>query len=447
MSDSRKTLLIIDDDQLFCDTISTHFSHKLNVISANTGNTGIELCLKHKIEIVLLDQKLPDGKGTDFCNLILKNNESVKIIFITAYPSFSNAVKAIKIGAHNYLSKPFELEELELAITNATRTIDLEHVEHIQSYKNNLDKRDSVLIGDELTEVKEMIYLASKDTSNVLITGETGTGKGVVAKAIHYQSPIDKRPFIIINCAAFPENLIESELFGHEKGAFTGADNKRIGIFEMAQEGTLFLDEIGDLPFHLQSKLLTVLDEKKVRRIGGRSDIPINVRIIAATNADIDERVKNKKFRSDLFYRLSLIRIHMKPLRERLCDIEKLSAYFITKFRPDLSLDLPETEIVKLREFSWPGNIRELRNIIERAIIFRTDSSLFPGQYIQNIEFVHNKNQDCADDSKEMLTLHEVEKKYIKSTLEHTNHNKTHAAKSLGISRSTLMRKIKEYKV
>ena len=446
MNDSKKTLLIIDDDQLFCDTISTHFSNKLNTMSANTGNMGIELCLKHKIDIVLLDQKLPDGNGTDFCSLILKNSESVKIIFITAYPSFSNAVKAIKTGAHNYLSKPFELEELELAIANAIRTIDLEHVEHVQSYKNTLDKEDSLLVGDELSEVKKMIQLASRNNSNVLITGETGTGKGVVAKAIHYQSNIDKGPFIIINCAAFPENLIESELFGHEKGAFTGAEMKRIGIFEMAEGGTLFLDEIGDLPFHLQSKLLTVLDEKVVRRIGGQSDIPVNVRIIAATNADIEERIKNRKFRSDLYYRLSLIRVHIKPLRERIHDLEKLSVYFISKFRPDLSLHIPATEFLKLQDYSWPGNIRELRNIIERTIILRTDSVLYPGQYIKSSKSSDSEVFICSQGSK-LLTLHEIEKRCIKNTLKELENNKTHAAKSLGISRSTLMRKIKEYNI
>ncbi|MCP3898924.1 MAG: sigma-54-dependent Fis family transcriptional regulator [Desulfobacteraceae bacterium] len=443
MNETKKTLLIIDDDQLFCDSVSTHFNGKLNTMSANTGKSGVELCSKHKIDIILLDQKLPDGNGTEFCRLILKNNESVKIIFITAYPSFSKAVKAIKIGAYNYLSKPFELEELELAVMNATRTIDLEHVEHIQSYKNTLDKQDSVLVGEELSEVKKMIQLASKNMSNVLITGETGTGKGIVAKAIHYQSYLDKGPFIIINCAAFPENLIESELFGHEKGAFTGADIKRIGIFEMAQDGTLFLDEIGDLPLHLQSKLLTVLDEKVIRRIGGRSDIPINVRIIAATNTDIEERIKNKEFRSDLYYRLSLIRIHIGPLRERVKDIEKLSLYFTSKFRPDLSLSIPQAEIEKLKKYDWPGNIRELRNIIERTIILRTDSILYPGQYIQNKSY--NNTSYPSQDLSKLLTLQEIEKRHIGITLNKLEHNKTHSAKSLGISRSTLMRKIKEY--
>ncbi|MEW5745734.1 MAG: sigma-54 dependent transcriptional regulator [Nitrospirota bacterium] len=315
----KKTLLIIDDDKLLCDAVKDYFGrNSIEVLIANSGGDGLAQCGAAKVDVVLLDQNLPDAEGHTLCPSILKHNEQSKIIFITAHPSFDGAIKAIRAGAHDYLSKPFELEELSLAIGQALKTLALEKVAQVEDYKSHKASEGTVLIGqsDELLEIARLVELASTADVPVLITGETGTGKNVVAKAVHYKSTARKDAFISINCAALPENLIEAELFGYEKGAFTGAATSKRGIFEMAEGGTLLLDEIGEMPMHLQSKLLSVLEDKQIKRLGGDTIRPVDVRIVAATSADL-ENVLGKTFRSDLYYRLSVIRVHIPPLRER----------------------------------------------------------------------------------------------------------------------------------
>ncbi|MCP4720978.1 MAG: sigma-54-dependent Fis family transcriptional regulator, partial [Desulfobacteraceae bacterium] len=240
---------------------------------------GMNICSKRTVDVVLLDQKLPDGKGVDLCKTILEHNDQVKIIFITAYPSFKNAISAIKAGAYDYLAKPFEVEELDLAVERALTTLSFERIEEIQTYRIDKEKEETILIGGYggLSEVRRTAKMAASAEAPVLITGETGVGKNVVAKTIHYMSPAGKNALISINCAAIPESLIEAELFGFEKGAFTGAVSVKKGLFEMAEGGTIFLDEIGTLPIHIQSKLLGILDDKNLRRLGGKSVRPVNV--------------------------------------------------------------------------------------------------------------------------------------------------------------------------
>ncbi|MCC6346879.1 MAG: sigma-54-dependent Fis family transcriptional regulator, partial [Nitrospirales bacterium] len=267
-----RVLLIIDDDKLLCDALKDYFrSSGMQVLAAHTGGEGLALCALKRVDVVLLDQNLPDTEGHALCPAILKSNEQSKIIFITAHPSFEGAVKAIKAGAHDYLSKPFEVEELSLAVKNALNTLDLEKIVQIESYKRDKECEETVLIGSSpgLVEMVQLVDLAASTDAPVLITGETGTGKNVAARSIHYKSDARKEAFISINCAALPEGLIEAELFGYEKGAFTGATASRRGIFEMAEGGTLFLDEIGEMPMHLQTKLLSALEDKKIRRLGG----------------------------------------------------------------------------------------------------------------------------------------------------------------------------------
>jgi len=296
----NRTLVVIDDDQLFCDSVQLALKESsTQVFKAHTGKDGLRICTETSADVVLLDQKRPDGDGINFCAPILECNDSAKIIFITAYPSFENAVQAIKVGAHDYLSKPFELGELRLAIDQAMRTLDLEHLEQVQHYERKQESNRTVLVGNSpaIAEVDHLITLAADASSPVLITGETGTGKTMVAKAIHFKGRAAGNAFISVNCAAIPEHLMEAELFGHEKGAFTGAVSTGKGLFEMADGGTLFLDEIGDLPPHLQSKLLGVLDDHQIRRLGGHSFKTVAVRIIAATNADLADAVKERRFR------------------------------------------------------------------------------------------------------------------------------------------------------
>lgn len=448
----KKIILVIDDDTLFCDALRDHLKNSATeVFAAHTGTDGLSICSHNKVDIVLLDQNLPDDEGYTLCSSILKYNDQAKIIFITAHPSFEGAVKAIRAGAHDYLSKPFELEELSLAIGNALKTLALEKVAQIEDYKSHRESEESVLIGSsrETIEILRLIDLAASTDAPVLITGETGTGKNVVARAIHYKSSARKTAirgaFISINCAALPENLIEAELFGYEKGAYTGATASKRGIFEMAEGGTLFLDEIGEMPIHLQTKLLGVLEDKKIKRLGGDSIRPVDVRIIAATSAEL-ESAMGKTFRSDLYYRLSVIRMHIPPLRERRQDIPELCDYLLKKIAIGRDIELADSELERLMEYDWPGNIRELKNILERATILQKEPVIRPSELLSKSDTGRPGMQgNPAAGGDAVATLAEVEKNYIKYALEKLSGNYTKTADVLGISLSTLKRKIKDY--
>jgi DNA-binding NtrC family response regulator len=441
----KKTLLIIDDEKVFCDTVRDFLeSDQLDVLAAHTGAEGLNICSSRKVDVVLLDQKLPDGEGHTLAPAILEKNDQAKIIFVTAFPSFENAVTAVRSGAHDYLSKPFDIEELKLTIENALRTLDLERVEQIQNYARDKDREASIIIGNSasFTEVVRLVDMASSMDGPVLITGETGTGKNLVAKTIHYKSPFGRSAFISINCAALPENLIEAELFGYEKGSFTGAVGAKKGLFEMADGGTVFLDEIGDMPLHLQTKLLSVLEDKKVRRIGGTAATSVNVRVIAATNADLEQTL-GKTFRKDLYYRLSVVRIHIPPLREHREDIPQLCSYLLSKIAPGQPIELSGPEIAKLKEYDWPGNVRELRNILERALFLQKDSVLAPSLLIGKSSTAAAHPQTTSPNS--VKTLAQAERELIQGSLAALSSNLTQTAKALGISLSTLKRKLKEY--
>ncbi len=444
-SSISKKLLIIDDDRLLCDATKEAMSGlNVAVTIAHTAADGLRLCETDSFDIVLLDQKLPDAHGMTYCAPILNCQDRAKIIFITAYPSFENAVEAIKVGAHDYLSKPFEMGELRLAVTQALRTIDLEQVEQVQHYKSRQECERVHLVGHKegLKGVQRLVDLAANNRAAVLITGETGTGKTLVAKAIHYSGLNPGRAFIGVNCAAIPENLMEAELFGYEKGAFTGAAATTKGIFEMAAGGTLFLDEIGEIPRHLQSKLLGVLDDQQIKRLGGQSFKPVHVRVVAATNADLEDAIQKSDFREDLFYRLSVVRIHVPALRERLVDLPDLCRYFIHQIAPDHHIDLGEDEIRTMRAYAWPGNVRELRNIIERSILLRQGKKIFPSALLRSGNGDRPPAQKPPNDAP-IMTLKEMESDHIRRTLGRLEGNHTQTAKALGISRSTLMRKIK----
>jgi DNA-binding NtrC family response regulator len=461
MASRNRNILIIDDDALFREAISEHFIRQhYNVIGAGSGAEGLKLCAKNRIDMVLLDQKLPDGQGVDFCPDLLSYNEQTKIIFVTAYPTFDNAVDAIKVGAYDYLSKPFEMKELDLILNKAMRTLDLEQVEQLQNYKNHKESVETILVGRHhgLSDVDRLIDLAAYSDAPVLLTGKTGTGKNLVAKSIHYRSPVKHAAYVSINCASLPENLIEAELFGYEKGAFTGAVSRKKGIFEMAEGGTLFLDEIGELPLHLQSKLLGVLDEKKIKRLGGEVLRPVAARIIAATNLDLDRAIEQRRFRDDLYYRLSVLRIHIPPLQDHIEDVPRLCRYFIGSIAPSIDLTISARELDALMAYHWPGNIRELKNVIERSIILRSGPDLQPSKLLLrgNGQTCHppsaaagpksGRSRPAGDaNSGTAAKLKAVERNHIQSVLRTLSHNHTQAAKALGISRSTLMRKIKAY--
>ena len=442
-----KTLLIIDDDQLFCAAVQAFFKNTaFATVCLHTGQEGLTWCSNNRAEVILLDQKLPDSEGLQLCQPILDQCEQAKIIFITAYPSFDHAVQALRYGAHDYLSKPMELEELQLAVERAFRTAQLERVEQLQKLHIHREAQHNKLIGagGGLRTVCHLVQLAAANRAPVLITGETGTGKNVVAKAIHYFHDGHSPSFIDANCAALPENLIESELFGHERGSFTGALNLRKGLFEMADGGTLFLDEIGEIPLHLQAKLLGILDSGVLRRLGSQTARKVAVRIIAATNIELERAVAGKTFREDLYYRLSVMRIHLPPLRQRREDIEELSHYFMREIVPDQTLILPPQELQVLTEYSWPGNVRELKNIVERAIILRQGNTIYPASLL-----AHKPSPEgpLSPPLSAIVPLDDVEREHIKTALAAFANNHTRAAEALGIARSTLLRKLDRHRL
>jgi DNA-binding NtrC family response regulator len=439
----KKTILVIDDDKVFTEGVREYLADRsLHVLLAHTAAEGVTACAKNEVDIVLLDQQLPDAEGHTLCPQILKHSDRTKIIFVTAFPSFDHAVAALKAGAHDYLKKPFKLAELGHAVEAALRTLELERFEQIQNFRSEREGDEAVIIGGKgIEEIMKLADLAASSRSPVLITGETGTGKSLLAKVIHYRSAEHRAPYININCTALPESLIEAELFGYEKGAFTGAVKTKRGIFEMAEGGTLLLDEIGDLPLHLQAKLLGVLEDRKVIRLGSETFHSVNARIITATGVDI-EGTLGKSFRKDLFYRLSVIRITIPPLRERRSDIPGLCRYLLRQLSGGREITIESDELARLSAYDWPGNVRELKNVLERSFLLHQDTSaLRPSEFLGLCR--EDQEVPAPSVAGEDLSLESLESRHIHYVIQKCGGNHTHAAEALGISRSTLMRKLK----
>ena len=440
---AKPTVLIIDDDRLLCEMVAEFLSGSaLKVMTAHSGRDGLGICSCHHIDIVLLDQKLPDGEGYDLCPQIIDFSENAKIIFITAFPSFKNALKAVESGAFSYLTKPFELKELKLAIDKCLRVSELEKAEASLHYQHDKEIDASALVGERgsMALTSKLIETAAKSEAPVLITGETGSGKSRIAKLIHMRGN-RRGPFMIINCAALPENLIESELFGYEKGAFSGAHTVKKGLLEIAENGSILLDEIGEMGFHLQAKLLGVLDDMQVRRVGGVISHPIQVRIMAATNSALDAKIKNREFREDLYYRLNVLRLHLPPLRERKEDIPGLTKAFLDEMAPQQKMTVSDADMKAMLAYPWPGNVRELRNVIERAIIHTPR-----GEKLQMPVLLPETHQGslapaAAIPDEAILPLAEMESRHIALAIRKFNQNYTKTAKALGISLNTLKKK------
>jgi DNA-binding NtrC family response regulator len=448
----QKKVLIVDDDRFFGDVLKDDLqSRNLHLTVLQSVSDARKVCSQNAFDVVLLDNHLPDGSGLDVLPDIISLNDRAKVIMITAFPNFNNAVQAIKIGAYDYISKPVDLEELHITIERALHTSELEAVEQVARYRDDKEKKETVLVGFKETfhEVHQLIARSSETNAPVLITGETGTGKNVAAKKIHYESERRAHPFISLNCAAIPETLIETELFGVEKGAFTGAVQTRKGVFELADGGTLFLDEIGEMPFSLQAKLLSVLEESQIKRVGAEKYRPVNVRIIAATNALTEQSFAENRFRKDLYYRLSVLRLHLPPLRARPIDIPELCHYFIGQFAPNRHVEIPAAEIEYLQNYAFPGNVRELRNVLERCLLLQEGELIFPSKIIDFADEVKlapgNENQLLKTGFAENLTLAEIERQYILAVFTKHKNNLAHTANALDISLSTLKRKLREF--
>ena len=443
-------ILIIDDDDFVAASLSDFLIGKgFGVQTAANGKDGIETFERKQPPLVLLDQKLPDMEGAHVCKKILEINPNTKIVFITAYATVQYAVEAMQAGAFHYLSKPFELDELSIAIDMALKNAHMEVKLRVQDYEREKERQEKKLIGSSevMKRIREQIELAASSEATVLITGETGVGKNVVARGIH-DLQIKRETFLAINCSAIPENLMEAEYFGHEKGVFTGAETRREGIFELADGGTLVLDEIGEIPMHLQSKLLTVLEDKSIRRIGSGRAIPIDVRIIATTNEDLEVAIQEKRFRQDLYYRVAVFNIHIPPLRHHAEDVPEIADYFVKQFRRK-PVKIPESHMKKMMKYPWPGNVRELRNVIERAALLHQNDEIKPADLLLQ----NNLTPPMADSSQKVMSVHdiipleEVKRRHIISALRACSDNKSLTARTLGISLSTLKRKLREMKI
>ena len=438
-------MLIVDDDGFFTASLSDFLvTRGYRVATAQSGKDGLRLFEQHRPPIVLLDQKLPDTGGIDVCRKILEIGLNTKVILMTAYATVPYAVEAMQAGAFDYLSKPFELDELLIAIRMAEKSAQLEGRLRVRDYEREKEKEKKKLIGssDAMHRLLEQMKLAAASEANVLITGETGVGKNVVAEGIHdLQSR--RENLLSIDCSTVPENLMEAEYFGHEKGVFTGADHRREGIFELADGGTLILDEIGEIPLHLQSKLLTVLEDKRIRRIGGGRSFPVDVRIIATTNQDLENAIEEKRFRQDLYYRVAVFHMHLPPLRHHPEDIPEIASFFVNRFTRD-EVTIPDEHISRMLAYPWPGNVRELRNVIERACLLRQGSQLKPADLLLSSPTEEPPAGPGTASPVDLLIppLEEMTRRHIQTAMKACGGNKTRASRILGISLSTLKRRL-----
>jgi two-component system, NtrC family, response regulator AtoC len=434
-------ILIADDEKNIRDSIAKYLSvESFETVTANNGLAAQRLLQEDVFHAMILDLRMPGMDGLELLKWIKENGLLIPVIMISAYQDVKDAVEAMKLGAKDYIVKPFDPEELILRLK---RIINEQNI--FNKVEAGIITKSAYIdfIGEskKSLEIKNLISKVAKTPSNVLITGNSGTGKEVAARLIHELSGLKDKPFVPVNVGGIPENLLESELFGYEKGAFTGADARKIGIFEVAKDGTLFLDEIGEMPMHLQVKLLRVLQDRKIQRLGSVQPIPINARIISATNKNLEEAIKNNLFREDLYFRLNIIRIELPPLKERKEDIPALTGYFINKFNKVMDKNIKSISsnaIDKLLNYDFPGNIRELENIIERAFIFAE------GNIIEAAEI------DIKENRKNVVKtgkLKDLEREAIVETLRSCNGNRTHAAEELGFTRRTLINKIKEYDI
>ena len=446
----KKKILVIDDDSLMRDfLLETLTRMELNVTTAKNGKSGIEEFKKEQYDLVISDIRMPDISGMEVLKHVKTAQPDTTVIMMTAYGTIDNAVEAMKHGAFDYITKPFSADSIEIAVNKVFHFLSLE--EENRNLRKEIDNiygfRQIVGQSTKMKKIFELLESVSKSSATVFIQGPSGTGKELVARAIHYNSPRVGKPFIKTNCAALPEGLMESELFGHEKGAFTGAIKTRIGRFEAADGGTLLLDEVSEMSPAVQSKLLRVLQEKEFERVGDHLTRPVDVRIVATTNRDIKEEIKKENFREDLYYRLNVIPIILPPLMERKKDIPLLVDHFIKKYNEvhgrkiegitDDSMDL-------LMRLDWPGNVRELENKVERAVIMCEESRLELRNFVfEGDNFDYFKSFESEDTN---MTLYEMEKQLIFKTLRLLDNNRTKTAESLGISVRTLRNKLTEYK-
>jgi len=440
-------ILIIDDDPSIRETLEMFLHEKgYEVMTSEDGGKGLEALQRGRPDIVILDIRLPGMDGLEVLRKIKEKREDIYVIMITAYHAMETTIQAMKLGAYDYIHKPIDVDELEIAIdkvvNNQKLNVRLEDL--IMEISEDYTVDNIVGRTKAMQEIFKIIGLVSESKTTVLILGESGTGKELIAKAIHYNSPYRREPFLPINCSALVETLLESELFGHEKGAFTGATHLKRGKIELAHNGTIFLDEIGEISPTLQVKLLRFLQEKEFERVGGEETLRSNTRVIAATNRDLSRRVEEKMFREDLYFRLKVVEIHVPPLRERKPDIPLLVEHLLNKINRELHkkvTKIPKEVMEALVNYSWPGNIRELENLLIRAIVLSTGNILLPESFP---ELFGNLKGNLKEPDV-IKPLEQIEMEHVAKALEFTRWDKGRACKLLGISRPTLRKKIEKY--
>ena len=454
----KPRILVVDDEESIREVLQIMLKKEgYDVTLAEDGQVGMDLFKKKSFDLVIADMQMPNKTGIELLKEVMQFDPSMTFMMITAVGTAETAVEAMKIGAYDYITKPFKIDEVRINIANALRSKNLE-VENRQ-LKKVLKEEYSFqsLVGNSsaMHQVSDMIKRVSAAPTNILVTGESGTGKEMIAKAIHFNGPLKDKTFVPVNCGAIPESLMESEMFGHKKGSFTGAVAEKTGLFQAASGGTLFLDEIGELPLTIQVKLLRAIQERRIRKVGGVDDIDIDVRIIAATNRDLQKMVHEGTFRQDLYYRLNVINIHSPALREREDDIAILANHFLTKYNNKLDKNISEITdeaMTVLKKYNYPGNVRELENVIERTVALEAGNMILPESLPP---FVNTTTGRKLASSHEIeigdggifldKVIEQIEKELIIRAIHATNGVKKRAAKLLNISFRSMRYRVEKY--
>jgi len=448
----KAKVLIVDDDTSMCELLAEGLvQHGYEARWNATPQEALAQLAEHDFDVVLTDINMREMSGLELCQKATEAHPDLPVIVITAFGSMETAVQAIRAGAYDFITKPFDIDVVAIAIERAVKHgVLTREVQRLQRAVDESRRFDELLgASPAMKEVYDLLERVGESESTVLVSGESGTGKELVARALHRRSKRSSGPFVAINCAAMPEQLLESELFGHTKGAFTDARSARPGLFVQAKGGTIFLDEIGDMPVGLQPKLLRALQERTVRPVGGDTETPIDVRVVAASNRDLETAIEERKFREDLYYRINVIHVELPPLRARGADVILLATHYLQHFaaqsQKDVrSLDADAAE--KLSAYAWPGNVRELANCMERAVALTRNESIGVADLPEKIRNYRTSHVlVAATDPTELVPMEEVEKRYILRVLEAVGGNKTLAAQVLGLDRKTLYRKLDRY--
>lgn len=454
-----ETLLIVEDEKLLGSELSRHYRQLgWDVALVSTIREAKALLMQKNLEplLILSDMNLPDGNALDFMETVKKHAGYAEWLFLTGYGSVPDSVRALRLGAYDFLEKPCDLERLDLVVASAARSASIQRRVVDQTRQGYRKYSPDAYVGhsQQANGIRQMLgKLTQVPFSALIIGGESGTGKGLAARILHYGGSRAQQPMIEVNCAALPRELLESELFGHEPGAFTGASGRHRGLLEQADGGTLFMDEIGEMPLDLQAKLLKVIEDHKVRRLGGEKEISVDVQIVAASNRDLEQMSQDGGFRSDLYHRLSVFRIILPPLREAVEDLDELVPIFVAEYNAKAGKqvrDIPDEVWRKLKAYHWPGNVRELRNVIERCVLF-ADGPVFPGQWLQlpgqpTSKPINNVSGDSLNLPLDgSMALDDMERFIIKTVLERVDNNLTAAARALGATRETLRYRVRKY--